>query len=60
MGDSAELWRTVKENRRDVRTRLGINCPVCTVNLPKACPTLLLPRQRCRVCGYRDPRTRQD
>jgi hypothetical protein len=26
--------------------------------LPKACPTILLPQQRCRIHGYRDPRPR--
>lgn len=25
----------------------------------EAAPSILLPQQRCKVCGYRDPRPRQ-
>lgn len=59
MGDMGDFWRDVNEARKEERARLGVNCPTCTVKLPRAHPTILLPQQRCRVCGYRDPRPRK-
>lgn len=56
MGDTFNAWRDAKRERR---AALGVNCPTCTVKLPKAHPSILLPQQRCRVCGYRDPRKRE-
>lgn len=58
MGDEGDFWKAYKEIRREERIQLGIPCPRCTVNLPRAQPTILMPRQRCRVCRYRDPRER--
>lgn len=58
MGDMGDFWRDVKEARSAAREAYGVDCPTCTVKLPKAIPTLLLPGQRCKVCGYRDPRKR--
>jgi hypothetical protein len=60
VGDVGDLWRDVKEARKILREMFGVNCPVCTVKLPKAQPTILLPQQRCRVCKYVDPRPRLD
>ena len=57
-GDMGELFNAMREQRRELRAKHGVDCPTCTVNLPKACPTILLPQQRCKVCGYRDPRQR--
>jgi hypothetical protein len=54
--ETVEVWRALARDRKDRRARLGVNCPVCTKNLPKAHPTILLPGQRCRVCKYRDRR----
>jgi len=59
MGDQADIWNMIKAERKEKRARLGINCPTCTVNLPKAHPSILLPEQKCKVCGYRDPRKRE-
>jgi len=58
MGDMGDTFNALRAARRDARARLGVNCPTCTVKLPKAQPSILLPQQRCRVCGYRDPRKR--
>ena len=52
------FWRDVKADRAERRERLGIACPQCRVKQPKRTPTILLPGQRCRVDGYRDPRPR--
>lgn len=59
-GDVGEFWRDVNADRRERRVRLGVNCPGCPKIQPKRTPTILLPGQRCRVCGYRDPRPRED
>lgn len=59
MGDEGEYWRDVKADRKERRDRLGVECPECIRLLPKASPTILLPGQRCRIHGYRDPRPRE-
>ena len=59
MGDSAAIWNAIKEERRQRRAALGVDCPGCRKKEPKRTPTILLPQQRCRVCGYRDPRPRE-
>ena len=55
-----EFWRGVKESRRELRSKHGIECPECKRLQPKRNPTVLLPQQRCKVDGYRDPRPRLD
>ena len=44
--------------RSEARRLHGVACPECVAKLPKACPTILLPEQRCKIHGYRDPRKR--
>ena len=58
MSDMADYWHDVKAARRERRAELGVNCPGCPKIQPKRIPTVLLPGQRCRVCGYRDERAR--
>ena len=58
MGDMGDIFNAMKDERSLIRAKWGVKCPTCTVNLPKAHPTIMLPQQRCRVCGYRDPRPR--
>jgi hypothetical protein len=53
MGDD---FRAHREYIRERRKRLGILCPRCQVVRPKAHPSILLPGQKCKVDGYRDPR----
>ena len=60
MSDMGDDFRAMRERKKELRSRLGINCPVCTVKLPKAHPTILIPGQKCRVCGFRDERERED
>ena len=57
MGDMGDLYNDLRDERRD---RLGVPCPQCRVKQPKRTPTILLPGQRCKVDGYRDPRKRED
>ena len=58
MGDMAEVFNLLKERKREQRKLFGVNCPVCTERLPKAHPTIMLPQQVCKICGYKDPRPR--
>lgn len=60
MGDMGDLYNAVRDDRREKRARLGVNCPKCNELQPKRIPTILLPGQRCRVDGYRDPRQRSE
>lgn len=56
--DYGELCRDIRTARSEARAKHGVNCPECVRLLPKASPTILLPQQRCRIHGYRDPRPR--
>lgn len=56
MGDMSELFRDMKEARRALRSKFGIECPKCKELQPKRNATILLPGQRCKVDKYRDPR----
>lgn len=58
MGDMGDYFNDLKEIRRDERARFGVPCPQCRVKQPKRNATILLPGQRCKVDGYRDPRAR--
>jgi hypothetical protein len=58
IGDMGELFNAMRDDRRDRRARLGVDCPQCAVSRPKAFASILLPGQRCKVDGYRDPRLR--
>lgn len=54
-----DLCRELREKRRDRRAKYGVDCPGCRKKEPKRTPSILLPQQRCKVCGYRDPRKRE-
>jgi len=56
MGDIGDFWNDVKAIRRERRDKFGTSCPRCKEKRPRACASTLLPGQRCRVDGYRDPR----
>lgn len=56
--DIAQTFRAIKEERAELRAAHGVDCPGCRKVQPKRIPSILLPQQQCRVCGYRDPRPR--
>ena len=58
MGDMREVFDDMKAYKKYRRATLGVNCPQCNVVQPNRTPTILLPGQRCKVDGYRDPRPR--
>lgn len=47
---------TAKEARKAIRRKHAHPCPECLKHLPKASPSLLLPKQVCRIHGYVDSR----
>jgi hypothetical protein len=51
MGDDFKLYKAYKVS-------LQVECPRCKFVRPKANASKLQPGQRCRVCGYVDPRER--
>ena len=58
MSDYGDMCRDIREAKREVRAKHGVPCPVCKEKLLRAQPTILLPQQRCKIHGYRDPRER--
>ena len=58
MSDYGDMCRDIREARKQARADHGAPCPECVRLLPKAHPTILLPQQRCKIHGYRDPRQR--
>lgn len=58
MGDMGDDFRAMRDHRRALRDKYGVECPVCRVKRPKAHASILLPGQRCKVDGHRDPRPR--
>lgn len=58
MSDYGDMCRDIRDARREARSKHGVNCPQCAIARPKAHPSILLPQQRCKVDGYRDPRPR--
>lgn len=56
MSDMGDHFRELKEDRKILRQRYGVSCVGCQEKFPKANPSILLPQQRCRTCGYVDPR----
>lgn len=56
MGDMGDYYNDLRASHKERRATLGVNCPRCAIVRPKAHPSILLPGQRCKVDGYRDPR----
>lgn len=58
MSELGDTFREFRDYKKDLRAKHGVDCPGCRKVQPKRTPSILLPQQRCRVCGYRDPRPR--
>ena len=54
---SDDFWKEYRAARAEARRKYAQPCPECVAKLPKASPSLLLPGQKCRIHGYRDPRS---
>ena len=55
---SDDAIRALRLRKQELRASHGMPCHECVRLLPKASPSILLPQQRCKVHGYRDPRER--
>jgi hypothetical protein len=58
--ETVEVYRAMDEHRKERRRLYGRPCPVCVEKLPRACPTILLPGQRCRIHNHRDTRPQEE
>jgi hypothetical protein len=58
MGDVGDLFNAVRSDRKKLRAKYGLPCPLCKFHRPRAQPSILLPGQRCKVDGARDQRPR--
>ena len=56
MGDMGDDFRAMKAHKKELRRKYGVECPQCKIKRPKTNATILLPGQKCKVDGYRDPR----
>ena len=56
MGDMGEVFREMKDYKRNLKKAYGVECPDCKKKYPKGHPTIMLPQQKCNVCGYIDRR----
>jgi len=56
VSDMIDMYRDFRAFKMARRRMYGIPCPQCAVKQPRRQPTILLPQQRCKVDGYRDPR----
>lgn len=56
VSEMVEMYKVMKEHKKALRQKFGVDCPACAIARPKSPPSKLLPKQRCRVDGYRDPR----
>ena len=59
MGDVGDDFRALREYRSQQRATFGMECPRCKELRPRTSASILLPGQRCRVDGYRDPREQE-
>ena len=57
MGDMGDMYRALREHKKQKKYRDGIDCPRCMAIHPKRIPSRLLPGIKCRVCGYKRPKT---
>ena len=56
MSDTIDDYKSMADHKKRLRAKFGIECPECKRLQPKRNATILMPQQRCRVDGYRDPR----
>lgn len=56
MSEAVDGFRALADYRREMRAAIGVPCPECKRKRPRAHATILVPEQRCRIDGYRDPR----
>lgn len=58
MSEAVEDLRYLATLQKALRKKHGVECPKCRDQRPRTNASILLPRQVCKVDGYRDPRPR--
>ena len=53
MSDMIEMFGAMKEGRKILRAKYGVECPECLRLLPRAPAKILLPGDRCTRVGHR-------
>lgn len=56
MSEIGEVYADMRRYHKRLAKMYAVECPRCAAVRPKACPSRLLPGQRCKVDGYVDPR----
>lgn len=56
MSDMIDNFRSMKDHKKRLRDKYGVECPECQKIRPRARATILVPQQRCRIDKYIDPR----
>lgn len=56
MSDTIDDFNSIKDHKKRLRAKFGVECHECKRLQPKRNATILLPQQRCKVDGYRDLR----
>jgi len=59
VSDYGDLCRDLRDDKRERRKLYGVECPECKRLRTRTNASILLPAQRCKVDGYRDPRARE-
>jgi hypothetical protein len=59
MGDMGDMYRDHKEYVKEQKELYGQPCGGCVQDYPNRNPSVLFPNQKCRWCGWVDPRERQ-
>jgi len=52
MGDMADIYNALRDDKKENRLRNGKACDGCVQHHPKRSPSILMPGQRCRWCGF--------
>lgn len=58
MSEAVEDLRWLATLQKALRKKFGVECPKCRDQRPRTNASILLPRQVCKVDGYKDPRPR--
>lgn len=56
MSDMSDDFKAMKDHKKALRQKYGVECPECKRSRPRTNATILMPQQRCRVDGYTDQR----
>ena len=55
MGDVGDAYKGLREWRKELRAKFGVECADCRRLLPMASPSILLPGWKCKMHPFRAP-----